>query len=1013
MFVHRLKLRRPQPPSLPIERDALAASCTGSANVVSIVAGPGYGKTVFAGQLADRWQGTAFWYGLDRSDDDLAVFAAHLEAMVCGTAGDDFAAPATSPREVGARYAEALIDADRPLVVFDDVHALEDARTLAALAEFIERGIRAGACFVLCGRSMPLSLHYYAARHALKLIGAPELAFDEGQSARYLASVRGGPYDEFATLRALARSAEGWPAGLALIASAEPSPDALARAEHARDDETRRFLFDYLAAEVLDALDARERRFLLETSILDELDVTACDAVVGGPGSAGILSSIARRGLFVTRRSEAEFSAHQLFRAFLRHELLRTYAPEEVVSLRRRAANEALRRGDAASAIVHFLESNDVESACVTFERHALEMLASGMVARAGAFLEGLGEMRIASSATLLTVRGRLQQMRGDWERALGSLENAIAVARASQQWDVLAEAVRVLTPIVASRGEFERAATLLEETLTQPLSEIVRATLSLTLGAVHLEAGNVDTALALFSLASPLIVARGDLALQGIVLHNTGVAQVRRGDPIAAAATYERALAVKRRAGQRVSALLTLGNLVVVRRVVGEYAAAERLARETLDEGRDVGNATMIANALANLAALELDLGRIDAAERTFAEARDTCDPSDVLVLPEVIAGLGRIALLRGDAASAEDLSAQAASLLRRTRRREVWAGLALTRARAALMSGDVERTRFHLVESLREATEQTDDVVFACIALDVAVTYARIGDGESSEAAASAALACIAEREYGFLRRTKAAAIAELRLARPYESNVAPLRIECFGGFRVFVEGRPVAADAWKRRKARDIFAYLVCRRGKPVARERLADLFWGDVDADAAHDNLRVTISAVRKAVGNVVKYDVNGYRFAPPPGTALDIDAVDEAAAAARAATAASRTADAIASYARIALAYTGDLLDGFLDPWPQRERERFRGVALEALRAVLERERDPATRLTLIDRVLDIAPFDVAAVRERLDALAADARLPDARRAYRAWRERYRDSLGDEAPDVWSPPVSRR
>ena len=50
----------------------------------------------------------------------------------------------------------------------------------------------------------------------------------------------------------------------------------------------------------------------------------------------------------------------------------------------------------------------------------------------------------------------------------------------------------------------------------------------------------------------------------------------------------------------------------------------------------------------------------------------------------------------------------------------------------------------------------------------------------------------------------------------------------------------------ESWKRRKARDIFAYLVTSRGRSVPRSRLADLYWPELDADAANDNLRVTIS-----------------------------------------------------------------------------------------------------------------------------------------------------------------------
>ena len=72
-------------------------------------------------------------------------------------------------------------------------------------------------------------------------------------------------------------------------------------------------------------------------------------------------------------------------------------------------------------------------------------------------------------------------------------------------------------------------------------------------------------------------------------------------------------------------------------------------------------------------------------------------------------------------------------------------------------------------------------------------------------------------------------------------------------FGGLRIVANGREVPPEAWKRRKAREIFAYLASQRGRSIPRGRLADLFWPDADADAAHENLRVSISAIRRAAG----------------------------------------------------------------------------------------------------------------------------------------------------------------
>ena len=80
VFIHRLKLRAPQRAASWVDRPALEERLRTAAGVTTIVAGPGYGKTMLAARAIADWQGPSLWYSLDESDADLAVFAAHLDA---------------------------------------------------------------------------------------------------------------------------------------------------------------------------------------------------------------------------------------------------------------------------------------------------------------------------------------------------------------------------------------------------------------------------------------------------------------------------------------------------------------------------------------------------------------------------------------------------------------------------------------------------------------------------------------------------------------------------------------------------------------------------------------------------------------------------------------------------------------------------------------------------------------------------------------------------------------------
>ncbi|HLH71855.1 MAG TPA: BTAD domain-containing putative transcriptional regulator [Chloroflexota bacterium] len=74
--------------------------------------------------------------------------------------------------------------------------------------------------------------------------------------------------------------------------------------------------------------------------------------------------------------------------------------------------------------------------------------------------------------------------------------------------------------------------------------------------------------------------------------------------------------------------------------------------------------------------------------------------------------------------------------------------------------------------------------------------------------------------------------------------------LQIYCFGRFEVRRGGEPI--NEWRRDKARMLLKYLVDRR-HPVHRDVLVELLWPESDTRAASNCLRVTLHALRQALG----------------------------------------------------------------------------------------------------------------------------------------------------------------
>ena len=131
----------------------------------------------------------------------------------------------------------------------------------------------------------------------------------------------------------------------------------------------QRFIADYLREDVLDHLPPDVQGFLLQTSLLDSLCGSLCDAVTGKQNGQTMLEALERENLFITPLDHERtwFRIHPLFAEFLRSELDRRYAGE-VAELHRRAAawyaahdlpEQAFRHavaGDHAEGVVEIID---------------------------------------------------------------------------------------------------------------------------------------------------------------------------------------------------------------------------------------------------------------------------------------------------------------------------------------------------------------------------------------------------------------------------------------------------------------------------------------------------------------------------------------------------------------------------------------------------------------------------------------------------------------------------------
>ena len=359
----------------------------GASALTVLDAGVGYGKTTLVRSWCIERSEAVIWMTLDSADDDPVRLWMHLATAV-DRLGQGLGS--RTLRRLGVRGAQietavdelmnGLVAYRRPVtIVLDDLHAVRGEASLASIAHAIE-WLPAHARLVMSTRSDPaVGLARLRASRALTEVRARELAFTVDEARELF--VREGVELSGESVDLLVERTEGWPAGLYLAAlwlRDLDDPEAGVR-EFAG---SARHVADYLTAEVLTALPAETRDFLVQTSALGRFTPDLCDAVLGREDSAAVLAELARSNMFlVALDARAQwYRYHQLFGELLQLELGRDAARE----LRRRAAEWCRAHGLVEDAIEYAFAAGDAETVAKLLLESHLQFIRGG---RVGQFL--------------------------------------------------------------------------------------------------------------------------------------------------------------------------------------------------------------------------------------------------------------------------------------------------------------------------------------------------------------------------------------------------------------------------------------------------------------------------------------------------------------------------------------------------------------------------------------------------------------------------------------------------
>ncbi|MCA1564263.1 MAG: tetratricopeptide repeat protein [Acidobacteria bacterium] len=934
-------------------------------------------------------------------------------------------------RAVDVFLNEVLDLVDRQLIfVLDDYHHLGTDTAVHRVVDRLLAYLPDVLHIIIISRDVPpLALARLRAHNELTIIDRGELLFTDEETQELFRKVFDLELtpEQLAEYR---ERTHGWITALQLIRQVAQR-HALTRGaregEAARPDlseilrQSEIDIFDYFAEEVFADEAADAQNLLLRISLLERVEAEVCSRLFPDGSSAQLLPALVRRNVFMTvagsdGRGE-EYRLHPLFKDFLRRRLRSEIGQAGVAREHARYAEFFVERKQWEQAIRHLLAAEDFVRAAIIIANKGQEWIATGAFTSLISFVDAIPEAAIEAHPRALFHRAEVARLRGEYETAQTLFRRASTLLHARGDAEGEAESLHSLATIARRRGDCAGAFTYLDRALELVGEQSrVRIKCGNTRGLCYFALTEWAAAAGEFRAALQLAEEQNDTHYMLLITHNLGTPAMIRGDFSEAMRWLRRMLGENRDAPpmpREASGYLNLARCHLYR---GDLALCEEHLDHALERCQLFNMLAHRAEAYETYGNLYRERGDAARAAEFYGHAARDYEAAGVdPARSELWEEQAILKLQTGDAASARSLLERLISARAATQDEMALQTATLAHARVLIALGLHAEARaglepallyFH-THGLHYYEAQASFALAACAlaeakdnelverlrrALDLAARYdydywlrREVAHNPQLFAApdASALLPPDIREELQLAQTvaepqqqqqaanvtrvaemTQAAAVVQLVPPKP----AADLSINMLGPVEIFRDpARPLAADAWTTKRARDILCFIASRRHRRASKDTIIDTFWGEADFDAVEKNFHPTVSHIRKALNsnqpvkqNFLLYRDSDYLLNQEFSYRIDTEEFDRLVAEAEAAKRAGEQARYVSCYENALAIYRGDFMQGSYDDWVEEQRSYYREQhlrMLEVLTVTAQKNEEWSRSLQLAQQIL--------------------------------------------------------
>lgn len=1027
-FFLRTKLLPPRPAPELLPRPRLTERLLANvAHPVTLVTAPaGSGKTTLVADFIRKHAQKFVWYQLDHTDADPSVFLGYLThgigQAVAGFGDVTFSylqqaagELAQQPeRAVDVLLNEVLETVEQQLIlVLDDYHHLGAETPVHAVVDRLLAYLPDVLHVVIISRDLPpLALSRLRSQSSLAIVDRAELLFTDEETQELFRKV----FDLELTAEQLQEYRErthGWITALQLVRQVAHR-QAFERGQTAQPDlmeilrQSERDIFDYFAEEVFADEPEEVQALFPRLALLERVEAETCTALFPEADCARLLPSLVRRNVFITVASDGrgeEYRLHPLFQSFLRRRFRTEKGMVGVASEHARFADYFLAHEQWEQAMQHLLAAEDFSRAASVIAERGKEWIASGAILSLAKFAATLPQQSLESHPRSLAYQAEVARLQGDYDVAQSLFRRAALLLHENGDSEGEAEALHSLATIARRRNQCEEAFKYLDRAveLTNESSS-VRIKCGNTRGLCLMATGELAAAEREFRAALQTAEEQGDEHYARLIAHNLGLPPAIRGDFGEALRWTRRMLREDEREApvpQEATGHLNVARFLLYR---GELDSCESHLDRALELSQLFSLTNLRGEIFETYGTLYRERG--DAARSTAyyeRAARAYEDAGIDLARTELWEEQAQLYMQTGNMPMARSLLDRLVSAregLNDEMKRHT-AGLA--RGRVMLAQNEREAATRELQPTLQYFHAHGLYYYEAQASLALAVCDLATGrEGEMLEHLRRALdLAARYDYEYwlkrelarnpALLTNADAAALLpadmrEAQIVQPATATpmaqaaavvaaqpITDLTINMLGPVEIFRDpARPLAADAWVTKRARDILCFIASRRHRRASKDSIIDTFWGETDFDAVEKNFHPTISHIRKALNsnqalkqNFLLYRDGDYQLNPEFSYRIDTEEFDRFVSEGEQARRARDFTSCIESYEKAIALYRGEFMQGSYDEWVEEQRSYYREKhlqMLEALAAVAQNAEDWTRSLQLAHEILRDDPF---------------------------------------------------